>query len=144
MAVVGSTLALSGDTDQASKSDRERWLTVFHGTDRATALALVGGAPLAVEAATSKHIDGAIGFYLSDSPASAEFFAQRRASAGNPGAVLPFGMTLSAFATLQGAGAVFRPIPQGTGGRLPGNELYIPPNAFPIFEGLRREGQIKP
>lgn len=81
---------------------------------------------------------------MADNPASAEYFALRRAEAGNPGAVLPFGMTQLAYETLLGTGAAFLPIPQGTGGRLPGNELFIPPGGFPVFEALRREGQIRP
>ncbi len=143
-AVVASAVTLSGDTDEASRSDRNRWLPFFHGTDRATAVALLGGAPISVEAATAVHIDGAIGFYLTDSNVAAEFFARRRHTAANPGAILPFGMTVSAFRALQGMGAIFQPIPQGTGGHIPGQELYVPPTAFAAFEQLRHEGLIKP
>jgi hypothetical protein len=41
-----------------------------------------------------------------------------------------FQMTVYAFEALQSAGARLQSIPQGAGGYIPGNELYIPLSVF--------------
>ena len=137
---------LATDTPRAATEQERRstWYTLYHGTDKESAAALAGGAPLSLQLATTQHIDGQIGFYLANDPIAAEFFAVRRGTAGNEPAILTFGMTLFAYETLKSSGAILQPIPQGTGGIIPGKELYIPPVAFPVFDALRIEGQIKP
>lgn len=86
---------------------------------------------------------GRVAFYLADECLAAERFAAVRSEPGNPGATLTFHVDRSAFDALIRAGSVFGPIPQGAAGWIPGNQLFIPPTAFPIFDTLRGAGKIR-
>ena len=132
-------LGLAAVPSSLGDSSLDRRTTFWHGTDSASAVALKAGAPLSIWAATTTHIDGAVGFYLADNVAAAEFFAVRRE---NP-AVISFRLTARALLSLEQAGSVFGPIPQGGGGGfIPGNQLYLPPRAFTVWDALRASGQI--
>ncbi|HSX83790.1 MAG TPA: RHS repeat-associated core domain-containing protein, partial [Cellvibrio sp.] len=111
--------------------------TFYHGTDVESALYLLNGGVLLASLAQNKKIDGPLGFYLSDNIVAAEYFAARR-----EGTILRYEISMDALLSLIGSGAAFGPIPRG-GVNLPGNELFIPPSSFPLFDGLRGAGQIR-
>lgn len=98
-------------------------------------MAPLRGAPLSIEIATEKHLDGPIAFHLADNYVTAEHFAYLRA----PGGVLTFRIHNYAVTKLLNSGAYMQPIPPG-GASLPGNEFVIPPNSFGLFDTLRARG----
>jgi hypothetical protein len=98
---------------------------------------------LSVEAATANKYPrergiSPIGFYLTPDLGAASMFALRRA----PGGVLQYTITDSALTALTAAGAYLEPIPAGRLPRSPGSQLVVPPQAFPVFDQLRSQGQI--
>jgi hypothetical protein len=125
--------------DQPSTEERSRVPTLYHGTDLATGRALLAGAPLSEAAARDRKIDGPVGFYLATSLSDAEFFAARRA----PGAIIAFIIAEEALEMLTDHGATLRPMPVTP--RSPffaGDELFLSPGMFGLFDRLRREGKI--
>jgi hypothetical protein len=70
----------SGSEDDAKKN---RWLIFWHSSDVASLNNIAAQACLL--ALQQIKNDGALGFYLADSPVAAEFFAVRRGVPGNPG-----------------------------------------------------------
>jgi len=114
-------------------------LRTFHGTDIASARNLLAGEGLSTAKAAAGKIDGPAGFYLATDADAATYFALRRGE----GAILKFDFSAEAASSLSAKGAVLRPIPAGgMPGGFPGMELFIPPEAFGLFNDLRAGGQI--
>jgi hypothetical protein len=90
-----------------------------------------------VEAARRK-IDGPPGFFLAQDVDEAAFFALRR-----QGTILEIWLSPDAYRLLVAAGMVQRPIPGGFLATFTGDELFIPPQAFPTFNQLRSGGEIQ-
>jgi hypothetical protein len=131
-AVIAASALLAGDSEQ------DPWETYYHGSTAESIAALIGGAPLSLEVALSKKIDGPAGFYMATKFGDAEYFGSRR-----DGGVVPIRMRRSTTAALMEAGARIGPIP---GGRFPvfeGLEFFIPPSVFGLFDEFRRGGQIR-
>jgi hypothetical protein len=107
-------------------------------------LALLNGAPLSIakaKATAERLEDSPIGFYMATHPDDALFFAGRR-TFPDGATILLITMKPSAVSTLQGQGA--QPIPQGDfPSAFKGLQLFIPPTAFPTFNGLRGTGAIR-
>ncbi|WP_363796440.1 RHS repeat-associated core domain-containing protein [Lysobacter firmicutimachus] len=115
---------------------------LFHGTTVEHALAFLGGAPLSIDIAksASNHSGSAPGFYMARTDWMAESFGMYT---GKPYTVLRYTIRRSAMQELKATGARFQPIPNG---RLRGNlgdEFYVPPMAFPLFNSLREMGDIR-
>ncbi len=156
VATVGAVAAIPGSTstsDERAQSkteaktrkneDGDGATILYHGTDFASARALLAGAPLNVEAALNNKYPterglSPVGFYLTPDVGAAEMFAYRRA----PGGILQYTVSNSALASLTAAGAYLEPIPAGRLPRSPGTQLVIPPSAFPLFDELRAAGKI--
>jgi hypothetical protein len=132
-AVIASSVTISGSTP-----DRTNF---YHGTDVTSAVALLNGASLSVEAAMENRNYPAadLGFYLATELATAEDFALR-AGGTQGGTVVGVTMTRHALYRLRTVGAVFRPIPGPM--RYPGVEFFLPPTAFGTFDSLRGGGDI--
>lgn len=114
-------------------------VTFNHGTDLSSATRLLGGAILDATAAAALKLDGPQGFFLAAELADAEFFAARRGR----GAVLEYRLSSAALAQLRNAGADRRPIPRGPKSpTFRGEEFYVPPHAFDLFNRLRAAGEI--
>ena len=114
-------------------------LTLYHGTDLLSALALARGARLSRRAAAARKIDGPAGFFLASSRIDAEYFALRRGSGG----IIEYTLTEEAVRVLGGVGAVVRPIPATPRSpRFSGVELVVPPTGFAQFNSLRNRGEI--
>lgn len=114
-------------------------VTLYHGTDLTSAARLLNGAALQEAVAAQLKLDGPAGFFLAAEMADAEFFAARRGR----GTVLVFLVSSGAVAQLLAAGADQRRIPRGP--RSPffrGEEFYVPPHAFDLFNRLRGAGEI--
>lgn len=117
--------------------------TVFyHGTDPASALLLVNGAPLSLRAALANRANSASvpGFYLATDPDVAMYFA----SLHNKGVtLLRYAMTTIALDSLLARGATLGPVPRGAAiGSFPGSQLLVAPPLFGQFDALVREGSI--
>lgn len=111
----------------------------FHGTSVTFATDLHAGMPLDASRAAQHKIDGPAGFFLASELADAEFFALRR----SPATVLRYELSSLAMGTLTSAGAVRRSIPCGRSSPFfAGDELWIPPSAFAVFDRLRNAGAI--
>jgi hypothetical protein len=117
------------------------YVSLYHGTDFASATALAAGAPLSVRAATENrnYPRSDLGFYLATDYVTAVDFALR-AGGSQGGVVLLYVFTETAFQAVTVAGGKFRSLPGPM--RYPGYEYYVPPRAFPVFDGLRASGQI--
>jgi hypothetical protein len=66
---------------------------------------------------------------------------------GSKPGVIQYSISKIGLTELTAAGAVERPIPPGgiqQAGKFQGNELYIPPTAFPVFNNLLITGDIIP
>jgi hypothetical protein len=114
-------------------------VTFYHGTDLPSAARLLGGAILDATAAAALKLDGPPGLFLASELADAEFFAARRGR----GAVLVYQMSSAAVGQLQADGADRRPIPRGSKSAVfRGDEFYVPPRAFDLFNRLRASGEI--
>jgi hypothetical protein len=113
--------------------------TYFHGTDLTSARLLLGGSDLDGVTAAANKVDGPPGFFLATEFDAAEFFALRR----SPAAVLKYELTDDALSQLQAAGAVQQLIPFGGKALLPGEELVVPVQAFPLFNQLRAAGEVR-
>jgi RHS repeat-associated protein len=114
--------------------------TFYHGTSPQSAVAFLAGMPLSASAAAANRTHGQLGFYLATDMYSAEVFGFYKAA--NP-SVLRYSIRAPAFNQLLGQGAYLQPIPQGGFREAPpGQELFIPPSAFPLFNQLRWSGEI--
>ena len=113
--------------------------TYYHGTDLRSAVRLLNGAPLDAAVAAAAKIDGPPGFFLATVESDADYFAARRSRGG----VLRYNLSATAVARLTAAGAVPRPIPMtGDPPYFAGDEFYVPPSAFDLFNRLRASGEI--
>jgi hypothetical protein len=108
----------------------------YHGTSVASGLGLLKGEPLSVDVALALKKGGALGFYLATDWRDAYHFAGVR-----EGTILQYTVSTRAVQELTAAGAVFRPIAPADI-RFFGEEWFIPPMAFPLFDSLRTAGQI--
>jgi hypothetical protein len=115
-------------------------MTLFHGTDIASARSLAGGAPLDAAAAAARSSGARSGFYLATDAADATHFALTR----QPGGVLQYQLSETAVTQLRGAGVRMGPIAPGPKGFpiFQGQEFVVPPDAFGLFNNLRSRGQI--
>ena len=116
--------------------DIPQYHTFYHGTGIKSGLSLLNGADLDASVASDLHIDGEIGFYLTDNYDAATYFAARR-----QGGVLKYQIHRYAMGKLMAGGAKLQPIPAG-GANLLGNELFIPPHLFAVFNAMRARGHI--
>jgi hypothetical protein len=114
----------------------------YHGTDPASALLLVNGTPLSLEAALTNQANSASapGFYLATDPDVAMYFA----SLHNKGVtMLRYAMTTAALSSLLASGAVLGSVPRGAAiGSFPGSQLAVVPAQFGRFNALLRDGSI--
>ena len=132
-------MSLDGNDPCGAARPASSGAVFHHGTSLASALSLLNGAPLSVQAAAQCKIDGTPGFYLSTDPVAAEFFAARRA----PGVIVRYAMTAAAVQDLLAGGAMPGPVPQGNFPTpFPGAQLLIPPALFALFNRLRESGAI--
>jgi RHS repeat-associated protein len=132
-------LAIGAAAGAGAVEDQGPTSIFYHGTDPASAIAFLNGAPLNAATATNQSLGGEPGFYLATDYWDAYYFGSLHA----PFAVLQYSLTSRAVATLAAAGAVLRPIPRGAApGPFNGLEFFIPPSAFAIFNTLRQGGQI--
>lgn len=100
---------------------------------------LAAGEDLSASVAAANKVDGPAGFFLVLRYEDAEFFALRR----GVGAVIEYALSAGAMKELQLSGVAPRPIPRGLKSpRFQGDELYVPPDAFALFDRLRRSGEI--
>lgn len=111
---------------------------LFHGTDVNSAVGFLNGAQLDRAVAQSEKIDGPVGFFLATDASDASFFAARR-----NGAVISFNLTESATEQLTAAGADLRAIPGRPPPHFSGDEFFIPPEAFDLFNELLDSGAIR-
>jgi hypothetical protein len=117
-------------------------MRLYHGTDLDSARRLLAGAPLDPSRATALKIDGPDGFFLATELPDAEFFALRQFR--GPAAIIAYEVTSEALERLRDAGAIDRPIPRGPRSpRFLGDELFIPPEAFPAYNQLVATGEIR-
>ena len=141
-AKAGPTTATSTDTAPPSGDGRRMF---YHGTDADSLMSLAGGQTLDPKiAAGLRHSKGAPGFYLATDKDAALYFASR---SGSSYGVMGYAISGKAYGALSAAGAVERPVPAGgiqQAGQIPGNELYIPPSAFPVFNEMMGAGEITP
>lgn len=78
-----------------------------------------------------------LGFYLTPDFMAAEYFGARRG-----GGVIQFTFTNAAFQAVR-AGSQVQPIPPiGKSTQSPGVEIIVRPITFPLFDSLRKSGQI--
>jgi RHS repeat-associated protein len=119
--------------------------TFYHGTDIGSALDFLNGAGLDAGEAAARAKGGSLGFYMAREYEAAEAFGLRAGHALNTkGTVLKYEISQEGVAQLQAGGASIRPIPFGGGlGNPKGNEFFIPPGAFDLFNQLREAGQIR-
>ena len=114
----------------------------YHGTDPASALLLVNGAPLSLQAALANRANSASapGFYLATDPDVGMYFA----SLHNKGVtLLRYAMTTVALESLLAGGATLGPVPRGAAiGAFPGRQLLIAAPQFGLFNALLRDGSI--
>jgi len=89
--------------------------------------------------AIKRKIDGPLGFFLAELIDDAVFFAARRSS----GTLLEVMISTTAMGGLLAAGSVRRPIPHGKMITFQGDELFIPPGAFPECNRRRARGELK-
>lgn len=113
-------------------------MLLYHGTDFSSATLLGAGALLDSASAAPNHIDGEPGFYLATDAADAEFFAVRRWI----GKVVVYDVTAQALHELERAGTVTRDIPGGRPPYFHGSEVFVPPEAFDVFNALMTDGEI--
>jgi RHS repeat-associated protein len=128
---------LTGGTSAAF----EEGVTMFHGTDIASARGFLNGAALDPAVAAARNSGGPQGFFLATDVGTAEHFAAAR---GGPGGVLRYEVSADALTQLRGAGSTFGPIAPGRNGYpiFPGQEFVIRPDTFGLFNNLRASGQI--
>jgi hypothetical protein len=116
-------------------------MELYHGTDPESARRLTTGESLDFDRATALKIDGPPGFYLASEIGDAEFFAARRGQ----GAVMCFEVSPEAFHELVRAGARYQPVPRSADSPwFAGDELFVPPAAFAVYNRLLRAGSIRP
>jgi hypothetical protein len=134
--------ALVPNTSMATQ-DQDSNFTFYHGTDTASGLSLLNGAPLSASAAgANSNFSGiAPGFYLATNIADATDFATDK---GAGAVVLQYNFKQSAMVALQGAGATISPIAPGANGFpvYQGSQLFIPVTAFPVFNTGLATGNI--
>ena len=140
---------MSGDTpiDKAisqakaiDKTNDNRYI-FYHGTDLASAIALLNGAPLEISIALKKRHDiGDLGFYLATHYDVAYHYATVR---GTEGTILQYLLTQQALSELIGSGCIFKKITPGKNFYPPGLELFVPPTSFASFNMLRETEQIQ-
>ncbi|WP_234029304.1 hypothetical protein [Streptomyces sp. PsTaAH-124] len=112
----------------------------YHGADVKSLVGILNKGLDASEAAAN-YTDGPGGFFLATHYGDAEYFALRSGSA--PG-IIKVKITDSAIVKLQNAGAVTRKIPETPKSpKFEGYEFHIPNSAFPLFNQLRRSGEIE-
>lgn len=134
--------ALIPNTTMATQDQDSSGYTFYHGT------ATFSGGPLdaGASAANSNQFGSAPGFYLATDPDTAAHFASVAAEqSGNPGVVLQYQISNQALQGLQGAGATIGPVPGGPSRytSFPGDQLFVPVNAYPVFNGFLSSGGIK-
>jgi hypothetical protein len=116
-------------------------MLLYHGTDIDSAKRLLAGESLDPAKAASLKIDGPPGFFLAVERSDAEFFALRQLR--GPAAVVQVDVSDAAISQLLASGAIRRPIPRGLRSpRFAGDELFIPPDLFPLFNELRNIDEI--
>jgi hypothetical protein len=111
----------------------------FHGTLLDSAIRFLGGELLNAATAASLKVDGDAGFFLATHDSAAEFFAARRGI----GAVIVMEIEEADVEALLLVGALLRPIV--VTGRSPdfeGEELWVPPGAFGVFNQLLTRGRV--
>ena len=113
--------------------------TLYHGTAFESAVRLLRGEALNPQQAARNKLDGPPGFFLATDPAVAEFFALRRGR----GLILRYEFYGEAIEQLEAKGAQFGEIRPGKTTRFPGQEFVVPPEAFDLFNTLRKQGQIR-
>jgi len=114
----------------------------YHGTDPASALLLVNGTPLSLDAALTNRANSASarGFYLATDPEVAMYFASLHNKAVT---MLRYAMTTAALSSLLAGGAALGPVPRGAAiGSFPGSQLLVVPAQFSQFNDLLRDGSI--
>ena len=116
-------------------------MRLYHGMDILTAARLLAGESLNEAQAAALKAEGPAGFFLALDIADAEFFALRQSR--GPGAVVFVEYSSTTASLLFGAGMIQRPVPRGM--RSPhflGDELFISPALFSLFNDLRRAGEV--
>jgi hypothetical protein len=125
-----------------SAGERDPRTIFYHGTDPASALSLLNGTPLLLQAALANRANPASvpGFYLATDPDVAMYFA----SLHNKGVtLLRYAMTTVALRTLLATGATLGPVPRGAAiASFSGSQLWVAPTQFGRFNGLLRDGSI--
>lgn len=114
-------------------------MLLYHGTHVDSAKAFEAGNLLDAAAAAREHLDGEPGFYLAAAEADAEFFAARRWE----GSVVVFDLSEESLRQLVKAGAERRPIPGGKPPYFEGDEIWVPAEAFALFNQLVEGGEIR-
>jgi hypothetical protein len=130
---------------EIARSRTANLISLYHGTDVASALALLNGAPLSLVAATENLNWPRFkrGFYLATDYDTAQDFAIRAgATKGGGGVVILYVFTEDAFAAVTAAGGRFQRIFGKNMLTYPGYEYYIPPRAFPVFNAQQAVGNI--
>lgn len=112
-------------------------MRLYHGTDLSSAEHLLAGGELDAPVAVALKIDGPPGFFLATTRCDAEFFALRRAMGG--AVIVAYDVSDEALRQLLAGGAVLRPIPVSQcSPNFAGDELFVPPSAFALFDELVR------
>jgi hypothetical protein len=139
-AVLLHSSPVTNDTNGAGERDPQA--IFYHGTDPASALLLVNGDALSLEAALTMRANSASapGFYLATDPDVAMYFA----SSHNKGVTtLRYAMTTAALTSLLAGRAVRGPVPRGAAiGSFPGSQLLVVPAQFGRVNALLRDGSI--
>jgi hypothetical protein len=116
-------------------------MRLYHGTDLPSAERLLAGSALDATAAAPLKIDGLPGFFLATELSDAEFFALRRSR--RIAVVLAFDLSDLAAERLVDAGAAWRPTPVSQQSpSFAGDELFVPPATFALFNQLAKAGEI--
>ncbi|MEW6747705.1 MAG: hypothetical protein AB1486_33665, partial [Planctomycetota bacterium] len=125
---------------RSAKRAATEGVSLFHGTDIATAVRFLEGEGLDAAAAAARSSGASPGFYLATHVADAEHFALIRA----PGGVVEYRLSGSAVEQLNAAGARLGPIAPGAKGfpTFQGQEYVVPTSAFDRFSTLREAGEI--
>lgn len=99
---------------------------------------LLNGDDLDPGVASSRHVNGAPGFYMTLDRSDAEYFAIRR-----EGTIITIEIEDNSVAELVRLGARRQPIPTTPkSARFTGDEFFVPEHLFPTFNTMREQGRI--
>jgi hypothetical protein len=110
---------------------------------QSTALYLLNGGHISVDPGNCNWKASCGGFYLAEKREDAEHFAVFTQDGTRTGAVVAYTFSGFAYKTISSLSKV-ESIPQAKRYFPMGNQVVVPPSAFPMFNGLLDSGEITP